>query len=323
MEQSGHPIRTKVIRRVRQISTLTACIAIVTLVCALVWAVWERTRDPLAAINPESLDATVVLDSAYRVGHRIYRNLVLCSDDLDTVRFTVSLPPDTLRPLPVIVIVGGLEIGRESLSFVRDHGNNAVVAYEYPYGPEYWYEGTSICEIPAIRSAVISVPGQLALLLRYVSSRRWADERRRVCFSYSFGAIFAPSFLRVAQAHGDTIPYTALIYGGANIERLLDNNLRIGSPFLRRLVAWGAATAIHVVEPQEHLPYLHSNFLVLTGLRDRLIPTASSKAFLKAVPEPKNIIMLDTEHMHPKALALIDTLVEISRTWLLDRKAME
>jgi len=33
--------------------------------------------------------------------------------------------------------------------------------------------------------------------------------------------------------------------------------------------------------------------------------------------------MLDTEHMHPKALALIDTLVEISRTWLLDRKAME
>lgn len=303
-------------RATRRLLSIAGIVIVAPILIVLAWSAWERLRNPLAAINPESLEADVVRDSAYIAGGRNFRDIVLYSNELDTIRFTLSLPPDPDAPLPVVLVVGGLEIGRESLSYVRDQGENAIVAYEYPYGPKYWYEGAPMGRIPAIRSAALSVPGQLAALLRYISERPWADPRRRACFSYSFGSIFAPSFLRVAEAHGDTVPYTVLVYGGADIELLLDHNLRIASGVLRRLFAWLAATAIHVVEPEEHLPYLHSSFLVVNGLRDQLIPLASSRRFQEAVPPPKFVRMLDTRHMHPKATDLIDSLVTISRQWL-------
>jgi len=305
----------------RLLVTLIAVGTVPTVVVAL-WATWERTRDPRSAIDPGSIETTVVQDNAYAVGRRRYHDVVLYSPEVDSVRCTISLPDDSSRALPVIIIIGGLEIGRTSLGYVAEHGANAVIAYEYPYGPRYWYEGAPMTEIPAIRRAVISVPGQLAALLRHASRQPWADSARSVCFSYSFGAIFAPSFLRLAESYGDTVHHTTLVYGGADIERLLQHNLRIESSELRNIFAWFAATAIHVVEPENHLPYLHSMFLVMNGKRDQFIPAMLSQRIRALVPEPKTVRILDTEHMQPGARHLIDTLVAISRDWLVRQGAM-
>ena len=59
---------------------------------------------------------------------RIYEDVVLdCGKD-GKAHFTVSLPKEIPpQGLPCIVIVGGLMTGRESLRFIPDHGEYALV----------------------------------------------------------------------------------------------------------------------------------------------------------------------------------------------------
>jgi len=293
-----------------------------------IWIAWEYLRDPLAALDYGDSEVFVVRDSAYAVegesGPRSYRDVVLVAEGLDSIRFTLSLPPprDGMR-LPVVMVIGGLEIGRTSLRYVGHHGDNALIAYEYPYGPEYWYEGASPGDLPAIRRAVRRVPAQLEAVVRWAMRQPWADSSRISTFSYSFGAMFVPAFYRLAQSREEHLGPATLIYGGADIEKLLEHNLRIESDMLRGIVAWLAATAIRPVEPALHLPYLRASLLIVNGMHDRLIPEECWRELQELAPEPKTVINLDTGHMQPDATDLIDRLVEIGRSWLLERGAIE
>jgi hypothetical protein len=304
---------------------------LVSLIGAIIigsWAAYERTRDPLQAIDAGMPIAHLLHDSIYPMkvgdGVRRYRDVVLLAEELDTIRFTISFPND-LRDgerLPVVLVLGGLEIGRQSLRFVKNHGRNALLAYEYPYGPNYWYEGVPLGEIPSIRKAALRVPAQMEAMARWAMGEQWADTSRIVAFSYSFGAVFLPAFHRLAQAHGLMPRADVLIYGGADIELLFEHNLQIDSDAFRNLAAWGITTAIYPLEPANHLPHLRGEFLIINGRRDRLMPPESARRLQELMPEPKTVINLDTEHMDPSKTDLIDMLVEQARRWLLERNAI-
>lgn len=298
------------------------------LVLVVAWAVWEHLRDPLAALDRGNPEIIVARDSSYVVegitGGRIYHDITLYADALDSIRFTLSLPARTEGiHLPVVMVIGGLEIGRTSLQYVGHHGNNAIIAYEYPYGPEYWYEGTALTEIPAIRNAVRSVPAQLEALRRWAREQPWADTGRICTFSYSFGSMFVPAFYRLVQERGGKPGPATLIYAGINVEAMLRHNLRMEPAGLRNILAWLAATAVHPVEPALHLPHMRSELLIVNGTRDMLIPRECWRGLQELAPEPKTIINLNTGHMHPSATRLIDSLVGIGRQWLLERGALE
>ncbi len=300
----------------------------IPLLLAGCWAAWEHLRDPLAALDRGTPDLRLIYDSVYTVqgdaGARTYHDIVLFDESLDSIRFTVSLPAGGAGPrFPVVMVIGGLEIGRTSLRYVVHHGDNALIAYEYPYGPEYWYEGTPLEEIPAIRNAVLSVPAQLEAVMRWARSQPWADTTRTATFSYSFGAMFVPAFYRLAASHGQPPGPAALIYGGADIGRLLRHNIRLEPEFLRGPFAWLAATAIRPVEPALHLPRMKAELLIVNGTRDRLIPRECWQQLHALAPEPKTLVTLDTEHMNPQATELIGRLVGIGRQWLLERGAIE
>jgi len=313
---------------VRKGFLLFLIVLLLPIVAISIWAIWEHLRDPLAALDHGNPEISVVRDSIYTVeaksGIRIYHDIVLFAGDLDSIRFTLSLPAGkTGLRFPVIMVIGGLEIGRTSLRYVGHHGDNVLIAYEYPYGPEYWYEGTPLTEIPAIRSAVRSVPAQLEAVVRWARMQPWADTGRISTFSYSFGAMFVPAFYRLAASRGSTMGPATLMYGGVDIEALLLHNLQIESDIVRGIFAWLAATAIRPVEPALHLPHLHSELLIINGTRDRLIPEECWRSLQELAPEPKTIVNLETGHMHPGATELIDRLVETGRQWLLEREAIE
>ncbi len=312
----------------KKILAIAAILFILPLVCLGIWAAWEHLRDPLAALDYGLPEIVVASDSMVAVGEaaeaRIYRDVVLVADGLDSIRFTVSAPAVSAnRRLPVVMVIGGLEIGRTSLRYVGHHGDNVLIAYEYPYGPDYWYRGTPYTEIPALRNAVCSVPAQLEAILRWARTQPWADTNRICTFSYSFGAMFVPGFYRLVASRGDTLGPAALIYGGVDIERLLRNNLQIEPGFLRDAGAWLAATAIRPVEPALHLRYVKAELLIVNGTRDQLIPEHCWRELGRLAPMPKTVMTLDTEHMHPRATELIARLVDIGRQWLLECGAIE
>lgn len=319
------------LRRVRRLSRiLLAAFAAGTVVAALVvagWAVRERTRDPLEAVDPDPGAIRVVRDTTRPVTtqageRRVYRELRFESTGLGAVEVTVSRPTDGEGPYPLLVLLAGFRTGGESLGHVPVHGPNLLVGYEYPYTPERWERRGGPLEVPALRRAVLRVPGQVALVRRLVSDLEDVDEGRTSLLGYSFGALFTPAALRVARRRGAPFRGAILAYGGADIRRLLAANLDLEPGLLRGAAARLAAAAIRPLEPALHLPHLEGRFLVIRGSRDERIPPGSAELLADLLPEPKRIVRLEAGHMGPGNPDVTRRVVELSREWLLAEDLM-
>lgn len=318
----------KVIRHtVKKITTLLAAFAGIIILAIGVWSLFQRFADPLEQLARDYNTVHSRVDSSYTVmqsGQQcIYHEITLFSSGDDSIQITVSLPENKATDrLPVLFILGGLEIGRESLTYIDNPGQNVLIGYNYPYSPEYWYENAGIGEIPAIQSAVLEVPAQVSAILKWTEQQPWADTSRINLLGYSFGAIFLPSAQHYAQSNQLSVYAAVMAYGGANLYRLLHSNLKEVPPGLRAGIAWLASSAIYPVEPLLHLSSLEGEFLLINGLSDKKIPPSSWNILQAKTPEPNTIITLDESHMHPDKTALAEKIVDISRDWLLERKAI-
>jgi hypothetical protein len=318
------PDRMKIIKPLL-IAALASLLVLSGLVGLLLFD--HKIRQPLEVliIEPENLVLSQIDQQPVQLRNeqRVYHNVVLQDENLGIIRFTISLPKErTDKKLPVIFVLGGLEIGRESLGYIKDQGQNAYVSYEYPYSPEYWYEGMTLIEIAAIRKAVMLVPSQMLAVMNWVLSQEWADTTRYSLLGYSFGAIFVPTVQRYAQINSLDIPTTVIAYGGTDIYRLLMSNIKITPLWLRSVLGYLAARAIWPMEPDLHLPHLEGRFLILNGLYDTQIPESSWRELQRITPSEKKIINLEADHMRPSRPELTDRLVRISRRWLLEQGAI-
>lgn len=252
---------------------------------------------------------------------RTVRHVDLVRARGDTVRLVLSLPePRPEGPMPVLVILGGLEVGEQTLEFIAEPGPNAYAIYQYPYSPEYWYERAKVTQVPVIREAVLSVPGQVTAAVEWLRDRSWADPARVSLLGYSFGALLLPASHRVASEVAPPPLPAVLAYGGTDIHMLMDHNLGVDSPWLRSALARIAELAVRPVEPALHAPHMVGGpFLLMSGLRDEQIPRASYEALHALVPEPRTVLLLDEGHMHPRRPELTRRLVDLTREWLAER----
>lgn len=294
------------------------------LAVVVIWAAWERNRDPVAAMNTHPGQITVLRDSSYHADiiaqPRLYRDVLIKTENLGKIQAYVSLPDTSLEePIPVIVILGGLNIGIKNFELIENPGNNAVIIYQYPYSPEYWYDGAAVREIPLIRKSVLSVPAQVLVLIQWAEKQPWAREQPVSVLGYSFGALFLPAVYHLARVNEEILGPGVIAYAGADIYDLLKTNLRkLAQPF-KSMFAWTAATAIYPVEPALHLPHMNNEFLIINGTRDHQISEYSWRKLHELVPEPKTVVILDEGHMHPRKPELTMKLVDISERWLLER----
>lgn len=285
------------------------------------WAVRERVRDPLAAIRRGGGQVRVLRDSSYEGTtasgeRRLFRDLTLGTESAGTIRLTTSRPAEwDGAPLPLAFVLGGLRTGRDALAFVDTHGPNLLVGYEYPYSQQTWYESAKPFQIPAIRAAVLSVPAQVTLARRHLAAEG-TDPARSALLGYSFGALFVPGVQRLASEDGAGFDALVLAYGGADVASLLDANIKLGAPTLRRALAWTGATLVRPMEPALHLPHLEGSFLVIRGERDEKIPSRSSRRLAELTPEPKEVVSLQAGHMGPHDPELTASVVRISQDWL-------
>jgi dienelactone hydrolase len=239
------------------------------------------------------------------------------------IRFTVSTPKEHSGKLPAVLILGGLEIGRQSLGYLAHHGRNALLAYQYPGEGEAWYQGPWARRIPDLRKAALEVPAQVEIILAWIRAQAWAEPERISLMGYSFGAMFLPACLRLAQAHGWPLRSTVIAYGGAGLPALLEQNLDLEPRWLRRLAARLLALALRPLEPARHGPYLRGEFLFINGKRDTLIPPAHALALQTSVPGAHQVVWLEAGHMNPGDPLLLAQIIRLSRGWLVERKALE
>ena len=289
------------------------------------WVVWERNREALDAIDIDPGGVTLVSEKPLEelgsgLPERDYRRIVLDTEFVGPIEALVSRP-DTVpeEGLPVVVILGGLEIGIENFRQIPDPGENIYVIYKYPYTPEYWYEGSAVVELPEIRSSMLKVPSQALTLYEWVIEQPWAEEGRVSFAGYSFGAMFLPAVFHLGQSQGIPLNPAVMAYAGVDISDLLYTNMDTFSSPWRDLLAWLGETAIYGVEPERHMPHVKNEFLLINGTKDHQVSTYSWKKLHELTPEPKTIIILEEGHMHPKKPELTKKLVKISKAWFRER----
>ena len=281
-------------------------------------------QEPLRFIDAPVEPLKIKHQTLQRITHgsekRNYLHITFQRSTEDTFLVTISRPFTPQKPrLPVIILLGGLEIGRHSLSYIPKHGQNIIVAYEYPYRPRYWYQGHAIEQIPLIRHSVLIVPAQVTQLVNWIKQQAWADTNRISLLGYSFGALALPAILRVMQKHNLRVQGVIMAYGGVNLYQIIKANLKTIPSLLRAPLSFVASMAIRPVEPQEHLPYLEGPFLLINGQQDRQIPEPCWRSLHELTPQPKTIVILKAGHLHPKNKTLINTVIAKSYQWLKKR----
>lgn len=308
--------------RLRAALLVVILFSVALIATVLGWAAWQRLRDPLAVIDRDPGPVRQVAERRYEATtdageRRTFTELTLETANAGTIRIATSRPPEPVgEALPLLVILGGIRTGREALQFVPLHGPAILVAYEYPYQREAWYERTRILQIPAIRRAILRVPAQVAAVAERLRADEEVDAARTALLGFSFGALLAPSVQRVAAARDRPFSAVVLAYGGVDIQRLIEANLDLRPAFVRSAVAWSMATALRPVEPALHLPELPGAFLVVNGAEDHQIPSASARRLARLTPEPKEVIHLTAGHMGPRNPELTACLAILSEDWL-------
>jgi hypothetical protein len=305
---------------------LLAFISIILIIISA-WAAIQHLRDPLDFIDQPISEMYVVQDSVFHVDflpqQREYHALTLTNEDIGEVNCVISYPENIpVEGLPVVIILGGLEIGHYTLGYIPNPGRNIIIIYQYPYHPEYWYAGTAINEIPAIRKSVLSVPAQVLALRKWAVDQQWSDDNRLTILGYSFGALFIPAIYHLSDLYHTKINHGVIAYGGVDIYHMLHTNMSKFSEPWRSIISWLAFTAIRGIEPAFYMPHLEAEFLLINGTMDHQIPEECWRELHRLAPDPKTIMILEEGHMHQRKIELTKRLVRLSQEWLIQKNAV-
>jgi hypothetical protein len=217
------------------------------------------------------------------------------------------------KPRPVIFLTSGVLTGLKTLDLIEDAGEAIIAAYDYPINKELErarLAGDIMQNLPRIY-------GQIAASMKWLSRQSIVRADRINSIHVSFGSFIAPLSLRLANAMGVETYATVFAFGGAEVwnlapiaasSRLTEDEV---AEIKRQL-----ALALKGIDSASHLPHLKGRFLAIRGTKDEIIPEASALALERALPEPKQIELLDSEHIGSDRLDIIQQTFSIIKKWL-------
>jgi dienelactone hydrolase len=211
-------------------------------------------------------------------------------------RYFIREPHQGPPRAPAIVVLAGIETGRQSLGFIAERNDMIVLAVDYPYrGPER-LEGLALLRsLPAMRQMGFDTVEGVALAVTYLSQREDVDPTRIVLLGVSFGSIFA-----IAEGGNDPRPCAVVaIYGGGDLPDLARRNLA-GRPWWvpSFLVAPVVRAYFGAFEPLSHVAGISPRyFLMVASDKDEMFPPQSARALFARAGAPKKLISYETGHM--------------------------
>lgn len=284
---------------------------------------FEAVKDRAALVQRDVATPVLVHEDALPCGpRRNCREITLAVPGHAQVRISLSLPATIPEGgVPSVVLLGGFDIGMRSIYEVPNAGANAVIGYDYPLDRDLWYEAGWLKRVFVARTAVREVPAHVLSILRWTRAQAWSDGRASL-LGFSLGALFLPAAHHMAALHGEAVGPSVIAYGGADLAPILRVALA-GEPGWKRVPLTALALFfLRDLEPAYHLPKLKGEFLLINGNGDRRMPAETVERLQRLTPQQKTIVTLDSDHMMPGNQALMDRIVDISRRWLIERKAV-
>ncbi|MGP8051232.1 MAG: alpha/beta hydrolase family protein [Desulfobaccales bacterium] len=292
---------------------------------AIILTLWGYCRDPVWSLPPPEHGLQAERTPLAAPDHRLFEHVTLHGKLLGDIVCNLSLPdPLPLKKLPVVLVLGGLVTGADSIRCVQDAGDNAIVSYAWPLPLRLRGVSAFMLKAPDLYQRVMTIPGQAASVLHWLIRQPWADAGRVSLLGFSQGALAVPGVEDIAAHDGTRVGWTIIAYGGAPLGALLAANPHMRPAWLRKALAPWVDLVFHSLEPTVHLPRLSGKFLVLEGRDDSLIPAAARNLLRDAVPEPKTVITFEGNHMGvgPDQMALLRKIIDASKEWLIENGAI-
>lgn len=288
------------------------------------WALYEGSPAGLEGRKGRLLRATLTPAGADHVSDLF--DLVLRSSTGSVVRALVRVPRTAAAPYPAVVLVDGMELGRQVAAL---KGLDGIARYALIVSPDYPFhvdrgslEGFGLVSAgPRLRSGAFDLVAQIGLQVDYLVSRRDVARDRVFLVGSSFGA---PAVI-IAGAVDRRPAAVIALYGGGNVGSLVAHVLQQGGP--GALSPWQAAVAgralalmLAPLDPTRYAARIAPRpVLMVNGARDSLIPRANTDALFEAAREPKEILWLSSEHVHPNEAELIGAVSGWIAAWLARR----
>jgi hypothetical protein len=250
---------------------------------------------------------------------RKYEDIILDDNLAQEIKFSISYPKELKKNENVLILLDGLETGRNSLKYIPHPPNYILIGYEFPQALQRLRNKSVLFHLYSTRKAAMCVPIQLLCIVKWIEKQPWYNNKNVDIIGVSFGAIFVPATYHLAEKNNIDLGLGIIAYGGAGLYDIFYANLK-KHKILRIPLAYLAYLTFKPLDPVFHLPYIHGKFLIINGLKDKSIPFKAAKKLQELTPEPKTIINLDTEHMSPEKQALINRVVNLSLKWLNQNK---
>ena len=290
----------------------------VALAAGMGWALYqgsssglESRKGRLERVAPTTVGTDAVSDLF---------DVTLRSSTGSMVRAMVRVPRGDSPPYPGVVLVGGMELGRRVAAL---RGLDAIARYAIIISPDYpiqvephSLEGLGLLRGgPRLRSAAFDLVAQVGLQVDYLLSRRDVARDRIFLVGSSFGA---PA---VVIAGGvDPRPAAVIaLYGGGDVGSLAAHVLQLGgaSPWQATVAGRGLALLLVPLEPTRYAARISPRpVLMVNGAGDSLIPRPNVEALYEAARQPKEILWVRGEHVHPDETELIGAVSGWIAAWL-------
>lgn len=212
--------------------------------------------------------------------------------------------PMSAGPLPVLLMLGGHDTGKDAVDLVGLPDGVAFVAPDYPYDADHHPDGfwESMAIVDDVQRAFLDAPPALSLILDWLLEQPWVDSGRVELIGVSLGVPFAAPagaldqrFSRVWLMHG----------GGDNVSWVSHAGRKnISNEILRRIVARIALLLVygntfdtlHWIEQTAPRPVI----LVMARDDDYVPPEAQQPLIEIATSEHVELIWTEGLHIGPE-----------------------
>ena len=234
------------------------------------------------------------------VGVSIDETLALVSSSGLEVAMRVRRPLEADGKLPVLLVLGGENTGKDAVDLGGVPDGVAYAAIDYPYRGDRDLNGfwRTAGALPDIQRAFLDTPPALSLAISWLTQQDWVDANRIEIVGVSLGVPFAA----VSGALDKRLSRVWLLHGGADNLEWIDHAGRedIKNDTLRRWVARAALLLVRgsSFETTRWLPEIAPRPLVIVAAKDDdFVPRKAVEPFIAAATS-KHIELIWTEGLH-------------------------
>ncbi len=253
---------------------------------------------------------------------------VLLKDDRGLEVYGYLRIPHGDGPYPVVVLLAGLNTGRESLDWVMEVEQTRQMAFftlDYPYQGKTQFKNLDfLANIGPIYQALFDGVNAGIYARRYLTEIPEIDPERIFIIGVSFGAFYSV----VSGGLDPKFRMVGAYFGGADFAELLHHNMArqgiLKFPPMRWLASRTAALILQPLEPTYWAPKIAPRpFLMINGHQDAQIPKQYVMELYQSAGEPKKLVWVDSQHIDRQGPAIVPELVRESAAWLLELGLLE